>query len=347
MLQRHLRASEPLPQRPRLAAVGLSGFVPPGAGGGGAVASFRRPACRAAVFVAAAVLLPSRRARHQARHGERRQLPPRVVVQASVDDLQGDWEDDVGNYIEISGDEANFGDGSGTWKIEDMGGELLLRGTRFTGTPERPSWRFPNGVTRRWQRRKMPTPEDKAWAKAFHAYKQDRMQLRRQLWAAVAAEDFEQAAELRKAWEISAGSLPEVPALEMEARLMAGKRFVPGVCFVHRRYGYRAVIVACEPCCNAPAAWKMTMGVANLPRGELQPFYHCLVDERDRPGGQSTFVGEENIEPEAAAYPVQHRLTERLLVNCEELRGYLPGPLLDEAIRQQEDGSRFAWEGLL
>lgn len=105
--------------------------------------------------------------------------------------------------------------------------------------------------------------------------------------------------------------------------------------FVHRRYGYRGVVLCCEPWCTAAKAWKRMMGslvrfrrpkkatssripvavflvflstpwveggpqelqkgchrplpvaarrclwlasgVAKLPRGELQPFYHCFL----------------------------------------------------------------------
>ena len=38
------------------------------------------------------------------------------------------------------------------------------------------------------------------------------------------------------------------------------------------------------------------MGVDRLPRGRYQPWYRVLVDERDRPGGQMTYVCHDNIE---------------------------------------------------
>jgi hypothetical protein len=46
-----------------------------------------------------------------------------------------------------------------------------------------------------------------------------------------------------------------------------------------------------------------------------------LVDERDRPGGQVTFVGEDNVTVDAdtadAAFPLQHPLVPALLIRWE------------------------------
>merc|ERR1712083_867876 len=103
---------------------------------------------------------------------------------------------------------------------------------------------------------------------------------------------------------------------------------VIGACLVHRKFRYRGIILACEPWCTAPTAWRAQMGVASLARGESQPFYHCLVDERDRPGGQVTFVAEENVELSEVAFPVQSRASDVLFVRCEALGGYLPNATL-------------------
>lgn len=108
------------------------------------------------------------------------------------------------------------------------------------------------------------------------------------------------------------GQLPE--ELEQQARLLAGRHLVLGSCVVHRRYGYRAVVVCCEPWCSASKAWRRAMGVAQLSRGELQPFYHCLVDEKDRPGGQMTFVAEENALADHVGFQVEHPLMDLLLI---------------------------------
>ena len=49
--------------------------------------------------------------------------------------------------------------------------------------------------------------------------------------------------------------------------------------------------------------------------------FRGLVDERDRPGGQVTFVGEENItvdaDAAAGAFPLQHPLVPALLIRWE------------------------------
>ena len=36
------------------------------------------------------------------------------------------------------------------------------------------------------------------------------------------------------------------------------------------------------------------MGVDRLRLGRQQPFFHCLVDERDRPGAVTTYVAQVN-----------------------------------------------------
>lgn len=268
--------------------------------------------------------------------------PGQLDLEVLMVRLQGLWEDDVGNTVTIVGNEAHFSDGSGTWQVaKTKTGGLVLRGTQFVGTPDEPQWRFPNGVVRCWARPAIVPPEQEIWADVFRSYKDQQMQLRRRVWASVIAEDFDEAGELQTAWAEGGNSIPLGGSLEQQARLHAGRLLVPGVCFVHRRYGYRGVIIACEPWCAATAVWRGAMGVANLPRGEQQPFYHCLVDTRDRPGGQTTFVGEENLEPSAQAFPVQHPGVASLLIHCDELLGYLPSPSLDDRLRQQRSSGNF------
>mmetsp|Transcript_24652 Transcript_24652/g.63169 ORF Transcript_24652/g.63169 Transcript_24652/m.63169 type:complete len:361 (-) Transcript_24652:779-1861(-) len=259
---------------------------------------------------------------------------------ALLDDIQGDWEDDVGNAIRVTGDQARFSGGSGSWAIQsrEEDGVLQLRGAELVGSDlgSEPRWRFPNGVERTWAR---PRPvfsaaDGSAWSASFHAYKATRLQLRRRLWSSVASEDFGAAAELQQSWQ-SGAPFPEGCAAEEAARLAAGRWLVPGVPCLHRRYGYRCVVIGCEPWCRAPTSWRQMMGVATLPRGETQPFYHCIVDERDRPGSQVTFVGEENLDPNGAAFPLESRLVGPLLVQCDELRGYLPSPRLEAVLRDQ------------
>jgi len=258
-------------------------------------------------------------------------------------DMQGLWEDDVGNEIKVTGDEAWFSDGSGPWRIEREGESLSLRGTQFIGSAARPLWRFPNGIVRSWARPLSMAEHDADWKDVFFRYKDELLQIRRRMWASISMEDFELASTLRDSWN-AGGSFPQECTVEQQARLAAGRRLVPGVCFVHRRFGYRGVVISCEPWCTAPAAWRRQMGVASLPRGETQPFYHCAVDERDRPGGQITFVSEENIEPTDSSFPVQSHAADTLLVPCKELGGYLPGPRLETLLRGQRARGKISWD---
>lgn len=261
-----------------------------------------------------------------------------------LDRLQGDWEDDVGNVIRISGNQAHFNDGSGAWPIlQSEDGELHLRGTKFVGTAENPMWRFQNGVERSWVRPREVTDEDRAWRDVFHEFKVSRSQLRRRIWAAVVSEEFEEAAALQEEWKHGVAVLSSC-STEQQDRLLPGKCLVPGVCFLHRRYGYRAVVISAEPWCTATETWKRVMGVAGLPHGEVQPFYHCLVDERDRPGGQTTFVGEENIISSDEVFPVENKHINYFFVPVEELGGYMPTPRLEDALRRQRsNGAPFDW----
>lgn len=65
-----------------------------------------------------------------------------------------------------------------------------------------------------------------------------------------------------------------------------------GAVVTHRRFGYRGVVAGADPTCLASPAWMAAMRVDALSQGRFQPFYHVLVDERDRPGGVTTYVAE-------------------------------------------------------
>eukprot|EP00435_Cladocopium_sp_Y103_P062732 s259_g24.t1 len=93
-----------------------------------------------------------------------------------IESLQGQWEDDVGLSIKVNGNEVDFGDGTGAWRLQadaTSGLALELRGTRFVGTKESPMWQFPNGVRRSWKRAEAITPEQLKWKELFLTYKAD------------------------------------------------------------------------------------------------------------------------------------------------------------------------------
>ena len=54
----------------------------------------------------------------------------------------------------------------------------------------------------------------------------------------------------------------------------------------------------------------------NRPSGEAQAFHHCLVDERDRPGRQSRYVAEENMELCEFVFPLQAELVDMFGCAC-------------------------------
>jgi len=76
---------------------------------------------------------------------------------------------------------------------------------------------------------------------------------------------------------------------------------------------------------------------SGVPR-TLQPLYHCLLDERDVPEGGATFVSECDLEPCEDAFPVQSRFASHFLEERAEIRGYVPGEVLKQAIRRQRAG---------
>jgi len=79
-----------------------------------------------------------------------------------------------------------------------------------------------------------------------------------------------------------------------------------GQCLLHRKYGYRGVVVGYDASCRQSDEWCRTMGIHTLHHGRDQPFYHVLVDVRDRPGGHISYVAQENISLDRPSEPLQH-----------------------------------------
>ncbi len=124
-------------------------------------------------------------------------------------------------------------------------------------------------------------------------------------------------------------------------------QFHVGLVATHKLYGYRLAIAGWTPQCDADPLWVHANGVDKLPLGTRQPFYNCklltlalqhaprtrapmcvtgLVDERDRPGAQVTYVAQENIVPSAAPAPVLHAAVESTFDAWQPGLGYVPGP---------------------
>ena len=129
-------------------------------------------------------------------------------------------------------------------------------------------------------------------------------------------------------------------------------RYATGDCVQHRRYGYHGVIVGWDGYCMQTEEWKRAMRIEELEFGSGQPFYHVLVDTRDRTPPQTCYVAQENVrripdelgaEEEGQAVgrrtmPVQHPDIE------EYMSSFVPAPefyyVPSEWLRQQypEDG---------
>ena len=72
----------------------------------------------------------------------------------------------------------------------------------------------------------------------------------------------------------------------------------------HRRYGYRGVIVEVDQTCQADEQWYQSN---QTQPARDQPWYHVLVDQSDH----TTYVAQENLEPDTTGRPVEHPLLDR------------------------------------
>lgn len=69
-----------------------------------------------------------------------------------------------------------------------------------------------------------------------------------------------------------------------------------GQVFTHRASGYRGVIIGWDTACKAGDKWVAATRTDALPHGTAQPFYHVLVDVRDRPDARIAYVAQDNVE---------------------------------------------------
>ena len=92
-------------------------------------------------------------------------------------------------------------------------------------------------------------------------------------------------------------------------------KFEIGQVVHHRRYGYRGVIVSFDDQCEADDAWYHKN--QTQPRQD-QPWYHVLVDDSE----QTTYVAEENLEPDATGRPVRHPMLHKVFRSFLDGRYY-------------------------
>ena len=90
-------------------------------------------------------------------------------------------------------------------------------------------------------------------------------------------------------------------------------KFEAGQLICHIRYGYRGVVVAVDPECQANQAWYES----NRTQPDLcQPWYHVLVHQ----SLHSTYVAERNLEPDKSASPIRHPMLDNFFSRFENGR---------------------------
>ena len=96
-----------------------------------------------------------------------------------------------------------------------------------------------------------------------------------------------------------------------------GVLFQVGQIVHHVRYGYRGVIVDCDPRCMAADEWyaHQTKGKDYKPTKE-QPWYHVLVHE----SGSVTYPAESSLELDESGEEIVHPLLNQFFNGFEEGR---------------------------
>jgi len=102
-------------------------------------------------------------------------------------------------------------------------------------------------------------------------------------------------------------------------------QFRVGQVVKHKRWGYRGVIIGWDETARAPGSWLEEMHKGN-PRWRGQPNYAVLVDTRDRPAPQITYVPQENLDV-VKHTAILHPSTEDYFENFDGSQ-YLPRPWL-------------------
>ena len=80
----------------------------------------------------------------------------------------------------------------------------------------------------------------------------------------------------------------------------------------HRLFDYRGVIVDVDQDFQATDEWYEAVAKSRPPKNK--PWYHVLVHESDR----STYVAEQNLEPDKILKPIKHPMVEHFFT---EFRG--------------------------
>ena len=77
-------------------------------------------------------------------------------------------------------------------------------------------------------------------------------------------------------------------------------RFRVGQLIQHKLFDYRGVVFDVDATFQGSAEWYETMARSRPPKD--RPWYHVLVHEAEH----STYVAEQNLEPDSLGAPIQH-----------------------------------------
>lgn len=110
-----------------------------------------------------------------------------------------------------------------------------------------------------------------------------------------------------------------------------------GTLFVHRSYGYKAVIIGWNEKCNAPQSWMTAMGVDELPNGgRMQPFYQSAVED-----GSTRYVAHFNVLPASELAPNSSNIRSTIGMTIDSIYGSVTLENAEEVIRQRGIGKLF------
>jgi len=91
-------------------------------------------------------------------------------------------------------------------------------------------------------------------------------------------------------------------------------KFSVGDLIHHRLFDYRGVIVDVDRKCRATDEWYEHVAKSRPPKNK--PWYHVLVHG----SAHSTYVAEQNLEPDDSSEPIDHPLLERFFSKLENGR---------------------------
>jgi heat shock protein HspQ len=84
--------------------------------------------------------------------------------------------------------------------------------------------------------------------------------------------------------------------------MQSGAEFGVGMLVVHRRFGYRGVVVDVDASFQLSEQWYEHVARSRPPRDE--PWYHVLVDDADH----VTYVAERHLQRDDSGEPIRHPL---------------------------------------